>query len=119
MNEQTAIWQELYAPSIWLVGVRGRLDQNLSPQLDDLLRGLLENGRDQIMVDLRGVTFINSGGLHCLISAWRKARTSGGDVVLFGLNDHILDVFTIAGFDKIFRIVTTSREAQAILQEPT
>lgn len=119
MNEQLNIWQEQYPHGIWLVGVRGRLDQSLMPQLNETLTDLLENGRYYLMVDLSGVTFINSGGLRCLVIAWRKARGEEGDVVLFGLNDHILNVFTMAGFNKVFRIVTNSLEAQNALQEPT
>jgi anti-sigma B factor antagonist len=117
MSEQHSIWQKQYPHGIWLVGVRGRLDQSLSPQLLETLTGLLENGRYKLIVDLSGVNFINSGGLRCLITAWRKARAEKGDVILFGLNGHVLNVFTMAGFDKIFHIVGTSLEAQAVLQK--
>lgn len=116
MNERLNIWQEQYTHNIWLVGVRGRLDQSLTPELDKTLTGLLENGRYQLMVNLSEVNYINSGGLRCLVSAWRKARAENGDVVLFGLNDRILEVFTMVGFDKVFHIVNTSLEAQALLQ---
>lgn len=115
MNERQNTWQEQYPQGIWLVGARGRLDQSLTPQLHDRLLNLLDNGRYRIMVDLSGVTYINSGGLRCLVSAWRKARAEEGDVVLFGLNGRILDVFKMAGFDKVFHIVATSLEAQAVL----
>jgi anti-sigma B factor antagonist len=116
MNNQANIWKEQYPHGIWLVGVRGRLDQSLTPQLNEMLTSLLDNGRYQLIVDLNGVNYINSGGLRCLVSAWRKARAENGDVVLFGLNDRILEVFTMVGFDKVFRIVNTSLEAQAALE---
>ena len=119
MNERPTIWQEQYPHGIWLVGIRGRFDQSLTAQVDEVLKGLLANGRYYLMVDLSDVTFINSGGLRCLITAWRQARAEEGDVVLFGLSDHILEVVTMAGFDKVFRIVNTSPEAQAALREPT
>ncbi|MBE2221692.1 MAG: STAS domain-containing protein [Anaerolineae bacterium] len=115
MNNQKQIWQEQYPHNIWLVGVRGRLDQSLTPQLNETLTNLLANGRYRLMLDFNGVTYINSGGLRCLIIAWRKAKTENGDVVLFGLDNRILEVFTMIGFDKIFRIVNTSLEAQAAL----
>ena len=115
MNNQRNIWQEQYPHNIWLVGVRGRLDQSLTPQLDETLTGLLDNDRYRLMINLSDVTYINSGGLRCLVSAWRKARAENGDVVLFGLNDRILEVFTMVGFDKVFHIVHTSLEAQTTL----
>ena len=116
MTDQRPIWQEQQAKNIWLVGVRGRLDQSLTSQLNETFTGLFENGRYRLIVDLSHVTYINSGGLRCLISAWRSARAENGDVVLFGLNDRILEVFTTAGFDKVFRIVTTKLEARTALE---
>jgi anti-anti-sigma factor len=116
MNNQKNIWKQQYPHSIWLVGVRGRLDQSLTPQLNEILTGLLDNGRYQLMIDLSGITYINSGGLRCLVSAWRQARAKNGDVVLFGLNDRIMEIFTMVGFDKVFQIVKTSLEAQTALE---
>jgi anti-sigma B factor antagonist len=116
MNERQNIWQEQYPKGVWLVGVRGRLDQSMTPQLNEKLTSLLKNGRYRLMVDLSGVTYINSGGLRCLVSAWRSTRAENGDLVLFGLNDRILEVFTMVGFDKVFKIVNTSLEAQSALQ---
>lgn len=116
MTNQPTIWQEQQSKNIWLVGVNGRLDQSLTPQLNETLTSLLENGRYHLMINLSGVSYINSGGLRCLVTAWRKARAENGDVVLFGLNGRILEVFTMVGFDKVFRIVDTSLEAQAALE---
>ncbi|MFO7684265.1 MAG: STAS domain-containing protein [Chloroflexota bacterium] len=117
MNERLDIWQEQLPYNIWLVGVRGRLDQSLTPQLDSTLGRLLDNGRYRLVVSLKEVTYINSGGLRCLVSAWRRARGKNGDVVLFGLNDRILEIFTMVGFDKVFHIYKTSIEAQAALRQ--
>lgn len=116
MNNRQNIWQEHVSQAVWLVGVNGRLDQSLTPQLNETLTGLLDNGRYQLIVDLSGVTYINSGGLRCLVSAWRKAKAENGDMILFALNDRILEVFTMVGFDKVFHIVTTRLEAQAALK---
>lgn len=116
MTIQPAIRQEQHTKNIWLVGVNGRLDQSLTPQLSETLTSLLDNGRYRLIINLSGVSYINSGGLRCLVSAWRTARANNGDVVLFGLNDRILEVFTMVGFDKVFHIVNTSSEAQATLE---
>lgn len=116
LPKQPSIWQEQVAADIWLVGVRGRLDQSLIPQLDDMLTSLINNGRFQLMIDFSNVSYINSGGLRCLVSAWRKARAEKGDVVLFGLNNRLLEVFTMVGFDNVFPIYSTRLEAQTAMQ---
>jgi anti-sigma B factor antagonist len=116
MAERPPIWQEQVTTDIWLVGINGRLDHSLIPQLDDILSQALDNGRYRILIDFTNVSYINSGGLRCLVSAWRRARTQKGDVVLFGLNDHVLKVFTMAGFDNVFHIYPSRLEAQTALQ---
>ena len=102
--------------AIWLVGVSGRLDQNLTPQLESALQSLLSGGYYQLIVDLAGVTYINSGGLRCLVSAWRQARQRGGNLALCGLSQRISDVFAIVGFNKVFQIYPSAGEAQLALQ---
>lgn len=106
------IWQEKLGESSWLVGVRGRLDQNLTPALDEQFDELLAQGHHRIVVDLSKVTYVNSGGLRCLVTAWRKAKKAGGNVVLTGLNDRVEEVFTMVGFDKVFEIFPNRQLAQ-------
>ncbi len=84
--------------------ISGRLDQTQTPQLEETLNNLLTAGHYDLLVDLTAVTYINSGGLRCLVSAWRKARQQGGDLVLCGLNDRLQEIFGMVGFDKVFSI---------------
>lgn len=99
----TISYQELKNET-WLVSVSGRLDQTQTPDLEAQLNALLEQGNDRIVIDLTGVNYINSGGLRCLVTAWRKAKRSGGNVVLTGLRSRVHDVFTMVGFDKVFDV---------------
>lgn len=99
-----SIWQQELHQGVQLLGVRGRLDQNLTPQLETSLTELLDKGHHHLIVDLTEVNYINSGGLRCLVSAWRRARQQNGDVVLSGLNTRLDEIFSMVGFDKVFRI---------------
>jgi len=105
------VWQEQITPGIWLVGVGGRLDQNLSPQLEEQLLELLGRGENQLIVDLTQVSYINSGGLRCLVSAWRRAQRQNGNLLLCGLNARLQEIFSIIGFDDVFRIFPAREEA--------
>lgn len=102
---------EMLEQDATLVVVDGRIDQTQTPQLEQELNQLLGNGRNRLIIDMTGTTYINSGGLRTLVSAWRKARETGGNVVLFGLPQRIADIFAMVGFDKVFRIVNTQAEA--------
>lgn len=87
-----------------VVIANGRIDQDQTPQLSQALTDLLEDGFSQLTVNLSEATYINSGGLRCLVTAWRQARQSGGDLTLCGLNDRLDEIITMVGFDKVFRI---------------
>lgn len=111
-----SISQQELGDEAWLVKVSDRLDQNQTPQLESVLNSLLDEGHNRIIVDLSQVTYVNSGGLRCLVTAWRKARKQDGDVVLTGLQQRVREVFSMVGFDKIFEIFPTRRSAQQAWQ---
>lgn len=100
-----SVWQEKLPHSdAWLVGVDGRLDQSLNPKLEETLNELLDNGSFHLVVDLTQTTYINSGGLRCLVSAWRRAKANEGTLALCGLNSRLQEIFSMVGFDKVFDI---------------
>ncbi|MBX7250676.1 MAG: STAS domain-containing protein [Candidatus Promineofilum sp.] len=101
-----SVWQEkLPQSNTWLVGISGRLDQSLTPKLEEALNELLDNGHVSLVVDLTHATYINSGGLRCLVSAWRRAKASEGALTLCGLNSRLQEIFAMVGFDKVFTIL--------------
>ena len=97
---------------IWVVTARGRLDQSLNPQLEQSLGELLDNGHQRFIIDLSDATYINSGGLRCLVTAWRRAREQGGDLVLYGLSNRLEEIFSLVGFDRVFQIYPSYDDAQ-------
>lgn len=103
MTDMSISYEEINHET-WLVTVSGRLDQTLTPDLEAQLEALLQEGHNRIVIDLTDVTYINSGGLRCLVTAWRKAKKDGGNVVLTGLRSRVHEVFTMVGFDKVFDV---------------
>jgi anti-sigma B factor antagonist len=101
---------------VWLIDVDGRLDQTTTPQLELEFNKALDAGRIRLVIDLSGVSYVNSGGLRCLITVWRRARENGGDVVLANLNDQISQLFSVVGFDTVFRILPDHEAAHKALK---
>jgi anti-sigma B factor antagonist len=97
---------------IWVVTARGRMDQSLNPELERSLSELLDNGHHRFILDLSEATYINSGGLRCLVTAWRRAREQGGDLVLYGLNNRLEEIFSLVGFDRVFQIYPSYEDAR-------
>lgn len=84
--------------------VNGRFDQEQTPLIENRFNALLQTTPPWILVDLSNTSYINSGGLRCLVTAWRKARQQGGDVQLKGLNGRLQEIFEMVGFDNVFTI---------------
>ena len=113
-----SIYDEPLNEEIWLVGISGRLDQSQTDILQDLLRNLIDDGHIQLIVDLTEVSYVNSGGLRCLVTGWREANKLDGQLILCGLNSRISQVFSTVGFDKVFHIYATRVEAQQHISIP-
>ena len=101
------------AEGVWQVAASGRLDQNLNPDLDRTLGHVLDLAPRAVIVDLSEVTYINSGGLRCLVSAWRGALRDDSLFAICGLNARLNDIFQMVGFDQVFQVFGTCAEAQA------
>ncbi len=109
--------QQSLPGDLWLVSVSGRLDQNMTPALEQTLGELLDDGHNRLIVDLGEADYINSGGLRCLVAAWRKARQQGGDLFLCGLRARVAEVVSMVGFDKVFSVFSTADEAATAWRE--
>lgn len=101
------------------IRISGRLDHSQTPQLEHTLLKLLEAGHAFLVADLTQATYMNSGGLRCLVSAWRKAREQNGRLVLCGLNERLQEIFNMVGFDKVFTIYPDFSTAHQALKLDT
>lgn len=106
-----SISSEQLEGKVWMIKAHGRLDQNSTPELEQTLNDLLEQGHYRFIVNFNEATYINSGGLRCLVSAWRRAQKQDGDIVLCGLNSRLEEIFSLVGFDRVFRIYSSCTEA--------
>lgn len=90
--------------------VQGSVDITSSPELRGELKVALDRRPPRIVVDMGGVTFVDSSGLATLIEALQKTQAYEGRVLLCNLSQHVLGVFQLANLDGIFQI-HPSREA--------
>ncbi len=111
-----SIWREEIGNETWLVGVSGRLDHLQTPELESELLEIAGSGDQRMIIDMTEVTYVNSGGLRCLVTIWRKAQQGNGIVVLSGINPSLMDLFTTVGFHKVFDIYATTGEAKQALE---
>jgi len=90
----------------------GRLDASTVNVLEHALNRSLAKSARVMVIELAEVNYISSSGLRVLLTARRKIRELGGDLVLCALSQNVRDVFDMVGFTALF-IVTGSLD-QAI-----
>ncbi|MFD1737684.1 STAS domain-containing protein [Bacillus salitolerans] len=90
--------------SINTVVVKGEIDAYTAPQLKGQLDDILLEEEIQLIIDLHGVSYIDSTGLGVLVSALKITRQTGGSLKLTGVNDRINRLLKITGLHEIMDI---------------
>ena len=104
---------ELERPSetIAVITLVGEVDIYSAPHFKEVLLQGIEGGAHTVVVDLSGVTFIDSTALGVLVSGAKRVRPQSGSVELVCKDENIARVFEITGLDRIFGIHSTREEA--------
>ena len=87
-----------------------RLDALGVGRVEALLLAAVTSARPRILIDLSGVDFIASMGIHMLVSTARTAQTHGSYLALFGAQPLVARVFEQTALARVMTIVT-DREA--------
>jgi anti-sigma B factor antagonist len=75
----------------------GELDLATAPILETRITELREAGYRHILLDLRGLLFIDSTGLHVILRHDAEARRDGFSLALLSGSPEVQRVFDIAG----------------------
>jgi anti-sigma B factor antagonist len=80
--------------------------------LRDLVRAQLDAGHKKIVMNMAGISYIDSTGLGELVSGYRLVKSSGGELKLLNLNRKVSDLLQITKLYTVFDI--HSDEANAV-----
>jgi anti-sigma B factor antagonist len=78
--------------------------------LRETLKRLLGTSR-KIILNLSGVSYIDSGGLGTLVGVYSTARSAGADIKLTGLGQRIRDVLQITKLVTVFEVYDSEQHA--------
>ena len=98
---------------IAVVTLKGDLDLEHSSRMRQNLLDILGKAR-AVIVDLAGVTMIDSSGIASLLEGLQEARKKGKDFVLATPGDPVIRVLKLARLDTVFQIaddVTAAKKA--------
>ncbi len=80
-------------------------------QLHESLHKLIDANIKNVVIDLKGVDWINSSGLGILISGLTTVRNSGGNLCLAQPSDKIKNILTITKLSSVFKSYDNLDEA--------
>ena len=95
----------------YVVSVSGELDIATADRFAEELERTAERHARRVIVDLVGLTFIDSVALGVLTEGARRLRAAGGTCIVVSQDPRILRVFEITGLDRVFRIERSLAEA--------
>ncbi len=82
-----------------------------SENLRDETKRLLDEGAKKIIINLKGVPWINSTGLGALMAVYTSVQKSEGTLKLCHVSDRIQSLFMITKLLTIFDTYHTEKEA--------
>ena len=99
--------------------VAGELDLRTSPELEERLSRAFDAGAELVILDLRGIEFMDSTGLRVLLSAHQRAHESGRRFALVRGADQVERVLTLTGVREMLTIVDAPEELLAAGEPPS
>ena len=72
--------------------------------LSETIRELTKKGQKKILLNLAGVTYVDSSGVGQLVGALTTARNQAGDIKLLKPSIHVLDLLETTKLDGVFDI---------------
>ena len=95
-----------------IVEASGRLESG-EPclQLRALAKRLTSNGGRFFVLNMAGISYVDSAGLGLLLSIYATIRNQGGDLKLMNVSPHVQELLTITGLLKVFQIFEDENRA--------
>jgi anti-sigma B factor antagonist len=96
-----------------VITVSGEIHVSTAPTFSRRLNDAIGQGKTAVVLDLAGVTFIDSTGLSVLLNGLRRVTRRGGRMAIVCTNPTVLRLFEITRLDTTFEIVRTRQDALA------
>lgn len=103
--------------SLMVMHYFGEIDAFTAPQFRDSITDQLDAGHRNFVIDLTGVSFMDSSGLGNLAGRIRDVSEASGKLVFAVSNPTLIRSFTITGLDRMVRMVDECEAAIEILRK--
>ena len=115
MTDQFSVSCERHDDALGVIVLVGEVDIYTAPRFKECMLELLDGGVESLLVDLSGVSFIDSTALGVLIGGLRRVHDADGRMALIVTTSAVERVLTITGLDRVFEIHATRAAAEEAL----
>jgi len=109
-----SISRGILGDGIGLIVLGGEVDISSAPRFKEEFEELIGAGHADIVIDLKGVTFIDSSALGVLVGAVRRLHPLGGRLVVVAEGHAVMRPVTLTGLDQVFTVVSTRDDALGV-----
>lgn len=96
-----------------VVAPTGRLDVAGAPALKDAISGVAGEATPRVVIDMEGISFVDSTGLGSVIAALKQIRSRQGELRLAAPNQQVRVVLELTTLDRVFPYYASVEEALA------
>jgi anti-anti-sigma factor len=96
---------------IIILKLEGRLDATTSSQIESKVASITESGKNKVIFNLQNMDYLSSAGMRVLLSVSKKFKSLNGKFIVCCLNDEVLEIIKMAGFNQILHIVSSEDKA--------
>lgn len=94
-----------------IIDCDGEVDLYSSTALRETLLNLMRSGIPNVLVNMAGVTYIDSSGIATLVEGLQLSRETKTHFGLFALRNNARSVLELARLNKVFAIFGNEQEA--------
>src|SRR4051794_40869173 len=101
-----------HADNVAIVDLVGQIrlgETNIN--LHNALKQLVEAGERNVLLNLAGVSHIDSSGLGELVAGYTSVERAGGQLKLVKLSDRVIDLMTITKLFTVFEVFDEESKA--------
>ena len=89
------------------VTVIGRMEAQLSPELERTIKEIITSDKRHLLFDLSALEYLSSSVLRVILNAAKEANRKSGKIVLCCLNGYVKEVFEINSLKETIAITDT------------
>jgi anti-sigma B factor antagonist len=96
-----------------IIRVAGRIDASNYAELESRLKHYIDNGQNNLVLEMDETDFISSAGVRVLISAQKALKPRGGGLAIAQPSKRVTEVLELAGLETVFSVYDSTVAALA------